>query len=96
MKLSERSTVGGGPLGADYFHFIRDTGGGSFASYKAQLSEIVDLAAQKRHGMTHRIAVVVIRHADAGLAGESGRGTGQQDQRDQRRQEPRPEGTVLP
>jgi hypothetical protein len=43
MKLSARSTVGGGPLVADWIHFIRDAGGGAFASYKAQLSDILGL-----------------------------------------------------
>lgn len=44
MKLSQRSTVGGGPIGADYFHFIRNTSGSTFASYKGQISDILALA----------------------------------------------------
>jgi len=42
MKLSERTEISGGPLATDWFHFIRGDGGTpeTFASYKAQLSDI--------------------------------------------------------
>ena len=41
-KLSERNEVTGGPLGTDWFHFIRSNGDSpeTFSSYRGQLDEI--------------------------------------------------------